>query len=543
MTAMLRYTVVPDEVPVSGPGPAPRAVALQLRVTNTGGHAVALDRLEFALDPGDSGDRLTGEQEVGGIVAAATGGTEWYARGDGAGTFSAVPWRRGFRLEPGGSIAFDLADIVVNREPGTAHLVLGDGTALAIRKIPAPPRIVKFESVPAEVELGRPSMLEWATTGAGACTLTTPDGTEDVGLDGFAEVWPADTYAYTLVAEGDGPAAKQRCTVTVAGIAIAGFSATPRRVAKGDEVMLRWDVHNAASVTIDPGRLEVDPRSGARPVRVEADTRFRLTAGRGSQTPVVAYDSVEVMPVELDGLAATPPVVRPGESSTLHWEADWTSGFRLAWPGGSVELPRGATAHAVHPAATTTYTLTARGRDERTDDVTVTAGPAITRLTLVTEPDRPGRVRLRWKVQGGRAELGVGGTSAPPMEPVADEDDRWITRLPRVTHIRVASGERSAVLALSGFGQDNGVRVERLDLTAAAGFTSPGAKAAVEWVTHGGTTYGDVADHSSTRPIRGAAGRVPVHVGPRAAFRPLWTGDLTVEHRGGAYAAVDWQTT
>ncbi|MFI5909946.1 hypothetical protein [Dactylosporangium sp. NPDC051541] len=538
---MLRYTVEPDEVPYSRPGTNPTVVALRLRITNTGADAVALDHLEFALDPGDGGDRLTSEQEVGGIVAAAAGTTQWYARADGAGTFSAVPWRRDFRLEPGGSITFDLAGVAVNTEPGTAHLNLGDGTALAIRKVAAPPRIVEFTGVPAEIEVGQESVLEWETVNAGACTLTTPDGTERVGLDGTLPVSPADTYTYTLVAEGDGRPATRQFTVTVADIAIAEFTATPRRVAGGDPVTLSWRIHNAASATIDPGRIPVDEKSGTLLVpRVDADTTFQLTARRGRHAPAVASTSVTVMPVELRRLAAEPAVVRAGEESTLRWDAAWATGYRLAWLGGAVDLPRGATEYPVRPAATTAYTLTARGRDERTDDTMVTVGPAITRLTLTTDPARPGRLGLHWQARVGPVRLGTGPTDQPRMVDVADGGDTWITLEPKSTFIRVESGARSTIMRLVDVEQNNGWRLGLLDLAAAAGFAGPGSKARVDWATHGtATTQLRVSDGPGEKVVKGYTGGVDVRVGPH----PPWSGQLVVEHRpDGATYAVTWQS-
>ncbi|GAB3833818.1 hypothetical protein ACFPIJ_09700 [Dactylosporangium cerinum] len=538
---MLRFEISPDRVSRSHPGGVPDVVSLRLTVTNTGALPVPFDRLVFGLVPGDGPAELTDEEHVGAIVAAAQPG--WYVRGDDAGGFSAVPRVPGFHLAAGASVGFDLHDVAVNGATGTATIAIGapgaHAATVTVVKENGRPHIEFFEGLPTEIELGDECVLRWRTTGASHCTLVTPDGTLPVERTGSARVQPTTTYTYRLIAEGDGPPDTRPFEVVVAGMRIDDFRAGPDRVALGDRTTLRWLISGAASATVEPGG-PVNRQHGTLTVPVHEDTDFTLTATRPGLIPVVASAPVTVVPVDLRDLTADPPVIPPGESTTLHWDAAWSTGYRLAWPGGAVDLDREATSYPLRPAATTTYTLTAAGLRPRSRELTVAVGAALTRLGLSTDPARPGAVLLHWQVRCGEARLGTGTTAEPPLAPVPAEDSRWLTLGPRPTYVRMLAGDRETRLILAGATAPGGPRFGSFDLTAPAGLTTPRTSATVRWSAEGGTVSGTVRDGDRSEPLSGGTGDRPAFIGARVAHRTLWAGNLMVEG-GGAYAALDWE--
>jgi len=201
------------------------------------------------------------------------------------------------------------------------------------------------------------------------------------------------------------------------------FTAVPDAVDRGKQVMLRWEVSNASSVTIEPGIGPVE-LIGSRQVTVNAPTVFLLTATNRfdkKEKPVSVTvgisggAAVEKPPVpgeqKLPGLSdalpptppmgaldqpsagpgvgskptvifkATPTAILPGGSSELTWTVIESASVSIDQGIGSVAQSGKKT---VSPAATTKYTLVAKnnkGEAKGEATITVVAAPAASNWT------------------------------------------------------------------------------------------------------------------------------------------------------------------
>jgi hypothetical protein len=546
---MLRYTITPKQVARTRRPRDPSVVDLRLTVTNDADRDVACDRLDFTAQPGDGPDNLTDEEHVGAIAPAAAPGTPWYILSDDVGGFTAIPRLPGFRLAPDQSIAFVLRGVVVNAVEGTATITIGGagGGRVSVVKNDGRPVISDFRGTPAEIELGGASELSWTASGASSYTLKT--GTETIPFDRYEtgyRVTPTTTTTYTLTADGDGPPAVAQFTVAVRPLRIHEFRAQPAELTQGDQVTLHWVVSSARTVVIDPGHHEVNREAGSLPLPLSASQRFQLTASREGQPPEQRSVDVTVMPVNIRELVADPPVIAPGGSALLRWDTTWANGFQLTPPGA--DLDRWADQYEVRPAATTTYGLTARGLQPQRREVTVAVGAAITQLGFTADPAQPGGIRLRWEVLCGKAHLGTGPGSQPPLAPVPAVGDQWVPLSARPTYIRlVASGDGpvgggEALLILGGFAVVGALRLSSFEVSAASGVTSPRTESTVDWASAGGVVSGSVRDGDGRQQLGGESGRRRVRIGSRVAYQPLWEGDLAVENRAtGEYIGLSWE--
>ena len=173
------------------------------------------------------------------------------------------------------------------------------------------------------------------------------------------------------------------------------FTAAPDAVEQGKQVMLSWEVSNASSVTIEPG-IGVVELIGSKLVTVNAPTVFLLTAanrfGKAEKLFSVAVGmsggaAVEKPPVkggDLDPAAAggqvavkpsiefkaTPSSISAGGTAELSWNVKYAASVSIDQGIGGVAI---ADKIMVKPAATTTYTLTAKNNLQETRfPVTVT---------------------------------------------------------------------------------------------------------------------------------------------------------------------------
>ena len=87
--------------------------------------------------------------------------------------------------------------------------------------------------------------------------------------------------------------------------------------------------------------------------------------------PSTAYQQAARLPARIVNFAAQPDSIQPGRSATLLWATENPNGVSIE-PGVGTVTARGS--RQVSPAATTTYTLTARGANNQvvTREVTVT---------------------------------------------------------------------------------------------------------------------------------------------------------------------------
>ena len=178
------------------------------------------------------------------------------------------------------------------------------------------PVINSFIASPSSISLGGSSTLSWSVLNA--TSLTIDNGVGVVGSSGSSIVLPAVTTTFTLTASNAAGSNTATALVIVSGVpsgpaglpVINYFTASPPVIPGGSgSTLLRWNVSNAASVTIDNGIGPVGS-SGTMLVTLAASTNYTLTATNaagwvsltvsvlvtGGGGTSVAYDFVEQAP-------------------------------------------------------------------------------------------------------------------------------------------------------------------------------------------------------------------------------------------------------
>src|SRR5207248_2932996 len=137
------------------------------------------------------------------------------------------------------------------------------------------------------------------------------------------------------------------------------LTAEPSCVVSGGSTVLRWNVSDAAAVTING--TPVDPASGSMTVMPTADTTYTLVATGGGCAPqqrqaqvTVTVDDPPPLTCPAVGFTATPDCIVSGQSSQLQWSV--TDADSVTIDGTPVALSGSL---SVTPSATTLYTLVA----------------------------------------------------------------------------------------------------------------------------------------------------------------------------------------
>jgi hypothetical protein len=538
---VLDYMITPNAVPRTVSPAEPSVVTLMITVTNKTGAEVPVQRLTFTIQAGDGPANLTDADHLADIKPAAGSGTQWdfFRGGDGDGRFFAYPNPPHTGLAAGQSVAFVLSQVTVNQAIGHAEIGVRESdaaslgeTVLTIAKQEPGLAITELLASPVQITPGQTSALVWRTTGASTCTMTTERGTQPVDRRGSMHVSPQETTVYTLSAEGDGRTKIQQVIVTVATVKIHSFSANPRNLAQGDETTFAWETTGAASCTLDPGGIALEPpAAGKLTLPVEESAFYTLTAtGFGREMPLSR--SVTVMPVELTRFGAAPQMAPAGGEVTLSWDAKWASGFYLDPPGQA--LDRRTSSLTVRPARTTTYKLAARGLQGRSAEVTVSAGPAIAAIGLTTSPDDPRVMVVAWEVvhAGTDVTVQLDGMSPSPPQQVSASGNR-ILPVPCTFLLTVGRGgdTTTATLVVPGplvvyIPQVAGpLMLKSLQLTGPAGIGAEGSTVTTSWQAQG-LVRGQIRDEHSSRELKNPSGQAELRLGQRVAGRPLWQGDI-----------------
>jgi len=228
---------------------------------------------------------------------------------------------------------------------------------------------------PTSITAGQSSTLTWTTTNA--TSVSIDNGVGSVASSGSTSVSPAATTTYTLTATGPGGTTTKTATVTVTQPApTATFSASPTTIVAGATSTLSWSTTNATSVSIDNG-VGSKPVSGSVGVSPSVTTTYTLTAtGPGGTTTKTATVTV-TQPAPTISFSASPSSIGTGQPSTLIWNT--TNATSVSIDNGVGSQPVSGSV-VVHPAQTTTYTLSATGPGGTVTSqttVTVTSGPGI----------------------------------------------------------------------------------------------------------------------------------------------------------------------
>lgn len=543
---MFEYQISPKDVPRTVNPDEPSIVTLMITVTNKTGYDVEVRRLAFTVEAGAGPASLTEAVDLNKIRPQAGTGTRWDFHTSGDGRFLAYPDYPVTGLLAGESIAFILSNVIINRALGHTEIKVTETTSApaetAIRVAKTDPglAITEFLARPVQVVPNGESVLTWTTTGASRCTLTSEHGgTIEVDRNGSQPEHPAVTTRYTLSAEGDGRTIQQDIWVTVAGVRIADFDATPAEVVKGDPVTFRWLVTGVESAKLDPGGIALDPPyKGSHALPVEVSASYTLIARGYGRTDTRSLP-ITVMPAAISSFTASPRIVPPGTQVVLSWAAQWASGFRVDPPGQSLE--RTVSQLAVVPGQSTTYRLTALGYSEPDRTVTVAVGATIAVFGLTADASRPNEMVLVWQVECGSAELEVWTGSGPPPgkpSPVPAAADKVIALTRgQLTNIRLAGvgsgGPAVAALTVSGTLAAGGTVLESLAMTSPSGISTARSDVSVSWRSAQGTLTGSIRDAHSSKDLRGATGQVDLGLGTRAGLSPLWNGDIYLRPASG----------
>lgn len=228
---------------------------------------------------------------------------------------------------------------------------------------------------PMNIMAGESATITYATSNADTVEIS---GIGNVATSGSQVVTPTQTTSYTLTARN--ATGSTTCSVTVqvtTGTAprILSFTANPTSITSGNSSTLSWNVENATTVSIS-GIGNVDP-TGSRSVSPTTNTTYTLTATNSSGS-VTATANVTVSggpgpgpggDPTITGCAASPTTSpAPGSPVVISYVTTNAQSVTFAPTVAGAGLNGPVT---VTPAASTNYTITAVGTENRTATCTV----------------------------------------------------------------------------------------------------------------------------------------------------------------------------
>lgn len=328
-----------------------------------------------------------------------------------------------------------------------------------------PPQIEQFVLDGATPAQGAPFTLAWKTAGARQVKIAElPD--QNLETSGQLRVLGLkEARTYTLVASGLLTQKRQQITVAPLhpGPRITTFKVTPQKAVVGQSVRVEWNVQDTQQVQLTP--FGAVPARGSREYQLNRDTRFQLTARKGSQPSKEDVSSVITATLSaplIDLFTITPPQALRGENVTVRWEVTGANKVRLAPLG---ELPHSGT-RTFQATETANYTLKAsNGQQETTANASLTVRvPQATIQALTITPPNPvsGQpVKVQWRSQNAeRAELRWGNQ----RQTVAPSGDITLVASPQLQSV--------TLVALNANG-DPAMLTKRLQVSAATSPQSP----------------------------------------------------------------------
>ncbi len=223
---------------------------------------------------------------------------------------------------------------------------------------------------------GDPLTYQWVQESGPSVALSAPTA----AITTFAAA-ANQIYGFRLtVKDNHGAQGLARTSVTVgtpaSALPLIAFTANPTTINAGQSSTLNWQVTNADSVAITTLGSGL-ALSGSQAVSPATTTTYTLTATKGTQTST-ATATVNVnagggLPV-IVSFAPNPATIDYGQSSTLSWVVQNATTVTVSTLG-TVGLTG---SHAIAPAATTSYTITASNANG-----TVTANTTLTVITSV----------------------------------------------------------------------------------------------------------------------------------------------------------------
>jgi hypothetical protein len=224
---------------------------------------------------------------------------------------------------------------------------------------------------------GDPITYQWVQEGGPGVALSAPTA----AITTFAAA-TGQNYSFRLtVKDPYGAQGIARVSITAGTPAasaplIANFTANPTTINAGQSSTLSWQVSNADTVVITS--LGTVALTGSQAVTPATTTTYTLTATHGTQTATaqatVTVNAGTSLP-RIVSFAPNPATVDFGQSSSLQWVVENATTVTIDNSIGTVGLTG---SHAISPAATTNYTITASNANG-----TVTASTTLTVITSV----------------------------------------------------------------------------------------------------------------------------------------------------------------
>jgi cysteine-rich repeat protein len=284
----------------------------------------------------------------------------------------------------------------------------------------AQPGAVSIEQLairPMQIAPDGQATLVYAARNATRVRLMVIDGPilldSTTALEGALEVSAAVSTSYALIADGEGGPEVSTVTLLVEGTPrIDRFVADPPTIEGGQSATLRWEVADAASVSVATADrrtiFEGEGASGSVTVTPGSSERYVLSARSSLGQEVRAMTMVAIARgARIERFGASPTRVDFGDRAVLEWAASSApAGVDLF--AGERMLVRGAAQVGqltVTATVTTTYTLIARSPDgDASALATVAVSPSAPRVLAFEGPPSPAVAdelgTLRWDVVG-----------------------------------------------------------------------------------------------------------------------------------------------
>jgi hypothetical protein len=152
------------------------------------------------------------------------------------------------------------------------------------------PVIVSFAPVPATIDFGQSSSLQWVVQNATTVTVSTI-GT--VGLTGSHSISPAATTSYTITASNaNGTVSANTVLTVVTSVQIISFTATPSSTTSGAPVVLVCETKGAVTVNVN-GIVFTTP-TAVESTHVIQTTTYNCTATAADGQTASAQTTVTV---------------------------------------------------------------------------------------------------------------------------------------------------------------------------------------------------------------------------------------------------------
>lgn len=269
----------------------------------------------------------------------------------------------------------------------------------------APAPSVKMKLSAAKIDPGQWALLTWASTDASACTASGAwSGAEPLDEDAGVSTGPmaAGIHSFGLTCVGPGGSASNVVTLVVGDPAAPAIDlqVTPAEVQPGDSVTIEWSTANATGCTGVGGSgtdgwaqsqptdnltgLHVGPLSANGQVTYELDCTGPGGTSSSSQIVTVSTSAPPAPPSVT--FAASPLNLAAGQSTTLTWNADNSTGCTASggsgsdsWTGSQATSSTGTLVGPISAAGTYTYSLTCNGTGgSLTKNATVFVGSGTT---------------------------------------------------------------------------------------------------------------------------------------------------------------------